>query len=137
MAAKVVQCRIMPRDQDIKNGRVQVVCYLGEGSRRRSVTRFIHRQGRIWVGNNPDNRAPELNATASAAAESAYKNLDNALVYLAKLGKINEHSEAYRDQNEVVAGLKVSLRLAEENKASVEQEFPLRLEFNIIPEFEF
>jgi hypothetical protein len=129
MADKVVKCRLMPADQDLGRGRAQVVCYAGEDSRRRSCNRHIVREGRVWIGNNPDYRAVPANEYAKAAVETAAENLGKAMTLLAELGEINKRNKAYRDQAKLVTGLELALKEAEENKKKVEQEFPLRLEF--------
>ncbi len=137
MVVKAVPCRLMPANQDISRGRAQVVVYSGNGRSRRSCNRHVVRQGRAWVGNNPDNRVPGLHVAADAAVEVAQKELGKATTLLAEFGEISKRNKAYRDQFKLVKGLAALLLLAEQKKKEVEEEFPLRLQFEIRPETEF
>ncbi len=118
----------------------QVTILIGEGSKRRSVTRHIGLVGCDWVGSNPDPRAIPMNEKANldialakserVSAENLVKDLKEKLEAAnddKKASKIADQIEAVTKRLEVA---KAAEKEAKSRLAHVERELPLKVTFD-------
>ena len=62
---QVVNARLVSK----KGNKAQVVCYLGEGGQRQSVTRHLQLKNFGWFGNNPNEAAVQFRKGEEARLE--------------------------------------------------------------------
>ncbi|MDP3999682.1 MAG: hypothetical protein Q8P76_03790 [bacterium] len=97
-----------------------------------SATRHVERQDNIWVGANPDPRTPVERVRAMKRVEFAKASIWAAETDLrrAQEGEADKDKAQKAEMN--VNRAKATLKVAEDNLADVEANFPLQVQFDIL-----